>query len=126
MYVCFVLLLFEFSLAYFFILLTFFLLSQEEIQRKINSGDSAQLQLSSTKLDVANESYNYVVARHKEVLKLERSLQEVHQLFVDMAALVDQQGEVIDRIAFRIAFAKEEVALVNWILPKKKRTCVVQ
>jgi t-SNARE complex subunit (syntaxin) len=43
-----------------------------------------------------------VVARHKEVLKLEKSLQEVHQLFVDMAALVDQQGEVIDRIAFRV------------------------
>jgi len=84
--------------------------TEEEIQRKINSGDSAQLQLASTKLDLANESYNYVVARHKEVLKLERSLQEVHQLFVDMAALVDQQGEVIDRIAFRIANARADVA----------------
>lgn len=104
--------------------------TDEEIQMKINSGDSAQLQLSSTKLDVANESYNYVVARHKEVLKLERSLQEVHQLFVDMAALVDQQGEVIDRIAFRIANAKADVAAAKVELTEaykiKRRTCVIQ
>ena len=51
---------------------------------------------------VANESYNYVVSRHKEVLNLEKNLQEVHQLFVDMAALVDREEEVINRIAFRV------------------------
>jgi len=94
------------------------------------AGDSAQLQLASAKLDAANESYNYVVARHKEVLKLEKSLQEVHQLFVDMAALVDQQGEVIDRIAFRISNAKADVAAAKVELTEaykiKKRTCVVQ
>lgn len=104
--------------------------TDEEIKAKINSGDSAQLQLASNKLDLANESYNYVVARHKEVLKLEKSLQEVHQLFVDMAALVDQQGEVIDRIAFRISNAKADVAAAKEELTEayriKKRTCSIQ
>lgn len=103
--------------------------SEAEIQAKIDSGDTQQLQIASAKLDMANESYNYVAARHKEILKLEKSLQEVHQLFVDMAALVDAQGEVIDRIAFRVANAKADVAIAKDELTEayriKRRTCVV-
>jgi len=104
--------------------------TDDEIQAKIDSGDTQQLAIASNKLDMANESYNYVQARHKEILKLEKSLQEVHQLFVDMAALVDAQGEVIDRISFRVANAKADVAIAKEELTEayriKRRTCCVQ
>ncbi|XP_075254172.1 syntaxin-1A-like [Convolutriloba macropyga] len=42
-----------------------------------------------------------VELRHK-ILKLERSLQELHELFLDMARLVEQQGEAIDRIDYNV------------------------
>ncbi|XP_063712302.1 syntaxin-1A-like isoform X2 [Symsagittifera roscoffensis] len=39
-----------------------------------------------------------VEMRHREILKLERSLKELHELFMDLARLVENQGETIDRI----------------------------
>eukprot|EP01126_Amoeba_proteus_P029227 TRINITY_DN2880_c0_g2_i2.p1 TRINITY_DN2880_c0_g2~~TRINITY_DN2880_c0_g2_i2.p1 ORF type:complete len:103 (+),score=29.66 TRINITY_DN2880_c0_g2_i2:284-592(+) len=47
--------------------------------------------------------------RHRELLKLEKSLKEVNQLFNDMAILVQEQGEVIDRISFQVASIKVKV-----------------
>jgi len=39
-----------------------------------------------------------VEMRHREIMKLEKSLQELHELFLDMARMVENQGETIDRI----------------------------
>ena len=36
--------------------------------------------------------------RHQELQKLEKSIVELHQLFLDMAVLVEAQGEVINEI----------------------------
>lgn len=36
--------------------------------------------------------------RHKELLQLEIAITELHDMFIDMATLVESQGEVIDRI----------------------------
>jgi syntaxin 1B/2/3 len=36
--------------------------------------------------------------RHQELQKLERSIVELHQLFLDMAVLVETQGDVINEI----------------------------
>ncbi|KAK8378951.1 hypothetical protein O3P69_009588 [Scylla paramamosain] len=47
--------------------------------------------------------------RHQEIMKLESSLRELHDLFVDMAVLVQSQGETIDNIAAHVASAKDYV-----------------
>jgi len=39
-----------------------------------------------------------VQSKHEELIKLESSIREVHQLFMDMAILVEQQGELLDNI----------------------------
>ena len=64
---------------------------------------------SFDKYVTATEMLQYVTLRHKEILKLEASINEVHQLFVDMEALVQQQGYTIDRIRENIQSAKELV-----------------
>ena len=53
------------------------------------------------------ETLNYVTLRYKEILKLEASVDELHQLFVDMWALTQQQGYTIDKIRDDIQSAKE-------------------
>jgi syntaxin 1B/2/3 len=35
--------------------------------------------------------------KHKQIKKLEASIIELHQLFVDMAVLVEAQGELVKR-----------------------------
>jgi t-SNARE complex subunit (syntaxin) len=70
---------------------------------------NGHLQLASSpqsrRLDLAEESLRYAQMRHKDLRHLEKSLQEVQQLFVDMAAMVDRQGDVLDRVAFRVCFS---------------------
>jgi syntaxin 1B/2/3 len=43
-------------------------------------------------------AFNDIQQQHDEILKLETSLRELHQLFVDMAVLVKAQGETLDLI----------------------------
>merc|ERR1712048_935173 len=41
--------------------------------------------------------------RHKDIMKLEASIQELHQLFLDMAVLVESQGELLDQIEYTVS-----------------------
>jgi len=41
--------------------------------------------------------------RHKDITRLETSIQELHQLFMDMAVLVESQGELLDQIEYTVA-----------------------
>lgn len=50
---------------------------------------------------------NELQARHQDILKLEKSVNEVYQLFVDLQELVRQQGEIIDNIEANISTAKD-------------------
>jgi len=56
--------------------------------------------------------------RLEEFKKLERSLMELHKLFLEMAALVQQQGETIDNIAIQVEEAAERTKEGNTQLDK--------
>lgn len=58
----------------------------------------------------ARKALTEVELRHKEIIKLERCLQELHELFLDMARLVEQQGETIDRIETNVEQSTKIVA----------------
>ncbi|ODM89236.1 Syntaxin-1A, partial [Orchesella cincta] len=51
----------------------------------------------------AKERLEDVEARHKEILMLEQSLQDLHELFIEMALLVESQGEVVNTIEMHVA-----------------------
>ena len=44
-----------------------------------------------------------ITARHEDILKLEKSIKELHDMFIDMATLIEQQGDKIDRIENHVA-----------------------
>lgn len=48
-----------------------------------------------------------VNARHKIILDIEKSIRELHHLFVEMASIVEQQGELIDIIERNVVKAAE-------------------
>ncbi|XP_003742502.1 syntaxin-1A [Galendromus occidentalis] len=50
-----------------------------------------------------------VQARHQDIMKLEESVRELRDLFIEMAVLVESQGTMIDRIEYNVANAAEFV-----------------
>jgi len=50
-----------------------------------------------------------VTARHDDIVKLEKSLRELHDLFLEMAILIENQGEVVDRIETQVTNTRDWV-----------------
>jgi syntaxin 1B/2/3 len=90
--------------------------TQEEIDEALESGNTqvfAKQILDMERHAQAKEALLYIENRHRDIMRLEQSIQELHQLFLDMAILVEAQGELIDQIEFNVsqsvAYTKEAV-----------------
>ncbi|KAG9353934.1 hypothetical protein JZ751_012058 [Albula glossodonta] len=58
---------------------------------------------------ITREALNEIKARHRDIIQLESSIRELHQIFMDMAMLVESQGEMINNIEKNVSSAKEYV-----------------
>jgi t-SNARE complex subunit (syntaxin) len=73
--------------------------TQEQIADVIQSGEAEQIFANSVQRDqAAQQALTYIQDRHRDIVQIEKSLQELQQLFVDMAMLVTEQGEIIDSV----------------------------
>lgn len=50
----------------------------------------------------AKSALQYVEARHADIKRIEASINQLHQLFLDMAILVEAQGEMLNQIEFNV------------------------
>jgi len=79
----------------------------EEIEEAIESGDSSKVfanQILDTHLhQQAKNALAYIEARHADIKRIEASIQQLHQLFVDMAVLVEAQGEMLNQIEYNVS-----------------------
>jgi len=72
-----------------------------EVEQIIESGEADQLYRSGT-LDQTNlhsqakNALSYIKDRHREIVQIEQSILELHQMFVDMAIMVESHGAVLD------------------------------
>jgi len=65
---------------------------------------------------VNNEVQNIhakVAGKYQDILKLEQSVAELHQMFLDFALLTEQQGELLDQIEFQVREAGDYVEDAN-------------
>ncbi|CAF0788090.1 unnamed protein product [Brachionus calyciflorus] len=88
--------------------------NEEEIERMLESGNPQIFTegiLMETK--IAKQTLADIEARHKDILKLEQSIKELHDMFMDMAMLVESQGEMIDRIEFNIQQSVDYILAAN-------------
>lgn len=78
--------------------------TREELDRLVEGGDAGSVTMISQQLfSMANKSLaqtklNEMQERQHEILAIEKSIQEIHEMFLDMSLLVDQQGELIDKV----------------------------
>lgn len=84
--------------------------TNEEIEDMLESGNLAVFtQDIIMETQQAKQTLADIEARHADIMKLEKSIQELHDMFMDMAMLVEQQGEMIDRIEFNVEQAVDYV-----------------
>lgn len=76
--------------------------------------------MAGTHCDLLDE-LNRIQDKHQDVLRLERSMQDLAQMFQEMAVLVDSQGEMLDAIEHHVHKAKSytEKAEANLITTRK-------
>uniref|UniRef100_A0A5G2QUL3 Syntaxin-1A n=1 Tax=Sus scrofa TaxID=9823 RepID=A0A5G2QUL3_PIG len=58
---------------------------------------------------VSKQALSEIETRHSEIIKLENSIRELHDMFMDMAMLVESQGEMIDRIEYNVEHSVDYV-----------------
>ncbi|KAF9956168.1 Plasma membrane t-SNARE, secretory vesicle fusion [Mortierella alpina] len=75
--------------------------SPQEIAQAMESDNQqifAQSVLQSTRYGDANRALREVQSRHDDIKKIEKTILELHQLFIDMETLVTEQAEVLNTI----------------------------
>ncbi|XP_072029114.1 syntaxin-1A-like isoform X5 [Amphiura filiformis] len=75
----------------------------EEVEEMLESGNPS-IFTSGIIMDTqqAKQTLRDIEARHNDIIKLENSIRELHDMFMDMAMLVESQGEMMDRIEFNV------------------------
>ncbi|XP_028914567.1 syntaxin-11 [Ornithorhynchus anatinus] len=112
---------------------------QLEIMGKDVSGDQIEDMFEQGKWDVFSENLladvkgarsalNEIESRHKELLKLESRIREVHDLFLQMAILVEEQADTLDVVELNLEktldYVGEAKAQVKRAVEyKKKNPC---
>jgi len=94
------------------------------------AGAHVQLQQVAKKQHLDKTHQHEVEARHRDIKRLENNIRELHDMWMDMAQIVERQGELVDRIEFNVGQAKEftdggavntKKALENYRAAKKKK-----
>nr|CAI5861493.1 unnamed protein product [Callosobruchus analis] len=83
---------------------------QLEIKEMLEQGNPAVFtQGIIMETQQAKQTLADIEARHADIIKLENSIRELHDMFMDMAMLVENQGEMIDRIEYHVEHAVDYV-----------------
>ncbi|KAH9728501.1 Syntaxin-132 [Citrus sinensis] len=99
-------------------------LDRETIDQLIETGDSEQIfqkAIQEQGRGQIMDTLAEIQERHDAVRDLERKLLELQQIFLDMAVLVDAQGDMLDNIESQVSSAVDHVQSGNTALQKAKK-----
>ncbi|KAL6448276.1 hypothetical protein ACFW04_000326 [Cataglyphis niger] len=75
--------------------------TNEELEEMLEQGNPAVFtQGIIMETQQAKQTLADIEARHADIIKLENSIRELHDMFMDMAMLVESQGEMVDCIEY--------------------------
>jgi t-SNARE complex subunit (syntaxin) len=87
----------------------------EQVMRSEGGREALMKQavLSNTVNDQIQTTFDKVAGKYQDVLTLEQSVAELHQMFLDFALLTEQQGELLDQIEYQVKEANDHVECAN-------------
>ncbi|XP_076845122.1 syntaxin-2 isoform X2 [Brachyhypopomus gauderio] len=90
------------------------LTTNEELEEMLESGNPSIFTSDIiSDSQITRQALNEIESRHKDIMRLESSIRELHEMFVDMAMLVETQGEMIDNIEKHVSKAVDYVDKAN-------------
>ncbi|NXP29634.1 STX2 protein, partial [Scytalopus superciliaris] len=85
--------------------------TDEELEEMLESGNpsifTSDVCISDSQ--ITRQALNEIESRHKDIMKLESSIRELHEMFMDMAMFVETQGEMINNIEKSVMNATDYV-----------------
>jgi len=104
-------------------------LTPEQIEEVYNDPDGTGKLLQNKMLGTGHLKLRNAVAdiqdKYKDIIKLEKSVEMIHQMFIDMQMLVQAQGEMLDNIELNVEGANNYVKKANTELAKAKRSHII-
>eukprot|EP00922_Rhytidocystis_sp_ex-Travisia-forbesii_P006269 GHVS01009087.1.p1 GENE.GHVS01009087.1~~GHVS01009087.1.p1 ORF type:complete len:316 (+),score=55.16 GHVS01009087.1:76-1023(+) len=109
--------------------------SEEEVQDMMSAGDMSAAMAVRSRISGSHQSLKNALSdiqdKYRDIRRLEQSVTELHQMFVEIATLVEHQGELLDQIEFSVTQAKDytEKAEAELVVARKhqesakKRMC---
>ncbi|KAG5100116.1 hypothetical protein JHK82_045168 [Glycine max] len=97
---------------------------EETIDRLIETGDSEQIfqkAIQEQGRGQIMDTLAEIQERHEAVRDVERKLLDLQQIFLDIAVLVDAQGDMLDNIETQVSSAVDHVQQGNNALQKAKK-----
>ena len=64
----------------------------------------------------AKQSLADIEARHRDIIKLENSIRELHDMFMDMAMLVESQVSNKELTNYDLCYSTQETLIVIWYI----------
>ncbi|XP_029817079.1 syntaxin-2 [Manacus vitellinus] len=84
--------------------------TDEELEEMLESGNPSIFTSDIiSDSQITRQALNEIESRHKDIMKLESSIKELHEMFMDMAMFVETQGEMINNIEKNVMNATDYV-----------------
>ncbi|KPP65750.1 syntaxin-3-like, partial [Scleropages formosus] len=87
--------------------------TDEELEEMLESGNAAVFTAGIVDSSISKQALSEIEARHKDIVRLESSIRELHDMFVDIAMLVENQGEIVDNIEAQVSKAVDHIAVAK-------------
>ncbi|KAL1933890.1 hypothetical protein VTP01DRAFT_7980 [Rhizomucor pusillus] len=100
--------------------------TQEEMDRFIDSDDTSQVfaqsLMQASRTGQGRAVLSEVQTRHHDIKHIEKTIVELHQLFMDMQMLVEQQGETVKQVEDHMQTAVGHLEQGNTMIAKAIRS----
>uniref|UniRef100_A0A8C8WS40 Syntaxin-3 n=1 Tax=Panthera leo TaxID=9689 RepID=A0A8C8WS40_PANLE len=83
--------------------------TDEELEEMLESGNPAIFTSGIIDSQISKQALSEIEGRHKDIVRLESSIKELHDMFVDIAMLVENQGEMLDNIELNVMHTVDHV-----------------
>uniref|UniRef100_A0A2K5F3M9 t-SNARE coiled-coil homology domain-containing protein n=1 Tax=Aotus nancymaae TaxID=37293 RepID=A0A2K5F3M9_AOTNA len=83
--------------------------TDEELEEMLESGNPAIFTSGIIDSQISKQALSEIEGRHKDIVRLESSIKELHDMFMDIAMLVENQGEMLNNIELNVMHTVDHV-----------------
>uniref|UniRef100_A0A8D3CGN5 Syntaxin-3 n=1 Tax=Scophthalmus maximus TaxID=52904 RepID=A0A8D3CGN5_SCOMX len=87
--------------------------TDEELEEMLESGNAAVFTAGIVDSGISKQALSEIESRHKDIVRLESSIKELHDMFVDIAMLVESQGDIVDNIEQNVSKSVDHVMVAK-------------